>query len=105
MDMNTSSLMTAPMVRIRPRAPAKRLNVEDALALARLERPDWWWLYERQGNPAIQGAIDPDVVAELLERAPNDFLAGYVSGLAINKGRDESPLPAPTTGVANGNGR
>ena len=72
------------MVRVHPKAPARRPGVDEALALARLEHEDWYWLYESQSNLAIPGAVDLSVVAELVEGAPNDFLAGIVIGMALN---------------------
>lgn len=81
--MNTNTTVNAPMVRIRPRA-SRRRSVDDALALARIENEDWYWLYESQSNLAVPGAVDLSVVAELVDEAPNDFLAGIVIGMALN---------------------
>lgn len=84
MHTNMNALTPAPMVRVHPRAPARRPSVDEALARARLEHEDWYWLYESQSNLAIPGAVDLGVVAELVEGAPNDFLAGIVIGMALN---------------------
>lgn len=84
--MNTCTNIKAPTVRALPRAsmPTRRPSVDEALARARLEHEDWYWLYESQSNLAIPGAVDLGVVAELVEEAPNDFLAGIVIGMALN---------------------
>lgn len=84
--MNTSTTLNAPMVRVLPRSPmaTRRPSADEALARARLEHEDWYWLYESQSNLAIPGAVDLGVVAELAEGAPNDFLAGLVIGMALN---------------------
>ncbi len=83
--MNTFITMDAPMVRVHPRAsmPMRRPSVDEALARARLEHEDWYWLYESQSNLAVHGAVNRGVVAELVEGAPNDFLAGIVIGMSL----------------------
>ena len=83
MHTNMNTLTPAPMVRVHPRAP-RRPSVDEALARARLEHEDWYWLYESQSNLSIPGAVDLGVVAELVDGAPNDFLAGIVIGMALN---------------------
>lgn len=84
----TNTLMAAPMVRIHPRAatPTRRPrpSVDAALAFARAEHEDWYWLFESHSNLSIPGAVDLQLAAELIERAPNDFLAGLVAGMALN---------------------
>jgi predicted P-loop ATPase/GTPase len=87
MQMNTTNtLMAAPMVRIHPRAatPMRRPSVDEALALARIEHEDWFWLFESHSNLAVPGAVDLQLAAELIESAPTDFLAGVVTGMALN---------------------
>ena len=83
MHTNMNTLTPAPMVRVHPRAP-RRPSADEALAFARLEHEDWYWLYESHSNLAIPGAVDLQVAAELIARAPTDFLAGLVTGLAVN---------------------
>ena len=85
-DVQTQSLNSAPMVQIRPRhSPSTRpRDVEAALALARTQHEDWWWLLEIHSNVLVAGAVDLEVAAELVETSPSDFLAGVVCGLVLN---------------------
>ena len=87
MHMNIT-LPNAPMVSVHPRASTPirrpRLSVDAALALAREEHEDWFWLFESHSNLSIPGAVDLQLAAELIESAPTDFLAGIVAGMALN---------------------
>ena len=88
--MNTTHMNTtqsAPMVEIHPRTTGRlgrSRDVNAALALALIQHPDWWWMLEMHSNVHVNGAVDLEVAAELVESAPTDFLAGYVAGLVVN---------------------
>ena len=86
MHTNTNTLTPAPMVRVEPRIPMqmRRPSVDEALAVARVEHENWFWLFECQSNLGVPGAVDLQVAAELIACAPTDFLAGLVAGLACN---------------------
>ena len=87
MHTNTSidTMTAAPMVRIHPRrASMQRPSVDELLARARVEHEDSYWLFDERSNLHIPGAAEVALVSELVRRAPNDFLAGYVSGLFVN---------------------
>ncbi len=62
----------------------QRKSIDEALLQARELHPVWWVLFDEFSNLAVPGAADFEIVAELVNSAPNDMLAGYVSGLFEN---------------------
>lgn len=63
---------------------SQRQSIAEALADARQNHQEWWVLFDEFSHLHVPGSADVDVCAELVNTAPDDFLAGYVAGLFEN---------------------
>ena len=84
--MNTTSMTTAPMVRIHPRLRASvRPSIEELLEETRITSPTWWARLEDAHLSVASSSPDPMTVVGLIADAPNERLAGFVEGLHVNQ--------------------
>lgn len=82
--MNTTSMTTAPMVRIHPRLRASvRPSIEELLEETRITSPAWWARFE-DAHLSVAPSADLMTVLELIADAPCPRLAGFVEGLYVN---------------------
>ena len=64
MHTNTNTLTPSPLVGVQPSAatPTPRPSVDEALAVARVDHEDWFWLFECQSNLGVPGEEQSKVV-------------------------------------------